>query len=130
MYLWTASAIIYITVNYRNKHMSHLYTEVTKTIKASGRAYCTVQYIFENMESNFETSGDLNVAIIDEAKGKSFEDMPIHGITGYISTKCVIPEAKEKVAKEFVQDHYDLAFATDQLATTDTGYIYAYGVRA
>lgn len=109
--------------------MSQLYNNVIRTIKASGHKYCTVQYIFENMDTSIETSGDLNVAIIAEAKNNPNMELPIHAITGYISTKCVREEYKESVSKELVQDHNDLAFAKDQLATTDTGYVYAYGVR-
>ena len=95
------------------------------------RHFCTVQYIFENMPADQkpETSGQLNVAILAVAADNPEMDLPITLITGYISTKCVIPEAKEKVATELVQDHNDLAFAKDQLATTDTGYVYAYCVR-
>ena len=109
--------------------MSELYNNVVKTIKASGHKYCTVQYIFENMTTSIKTSGKLNVAILNEAKGKDFGELPIHAITGYISTKNVREDCKERVSKEFVQDHNDLAFAKNQLETTDTGYVYAYGVR-
>jgi len=109
--------------------MSKLYNEVAKAINASGHKYCTVQYIFENMDTDIETSGALNVAIITEAKTMAFEDILLHAVTGYISADRVVEGHKERVAKELVQDHYDLAFAKDQLETTDTGYVYAYGVR-
>lgn len=109
--------------------MSQLLNNVQNTIKASGHTYCTVQYIFENMPNSYETSGDLNVAIIKEAENNPEMELPVTLKTGYISSKCVREEWKEKVSKELFQDHNDLAFAKDQLANTDTGYVYAYTIR-
>ena len=112
--------------------MSKLLNAVKQVIQASNHKYATVQYIFENMPDSAikpETSGDLNVAIINVAQNNPKMKLPITLITGYISVKNVIADAKEQVSKELVQDHNDLVFAKDQLANTDTGFVYAYCVR-
>ena len=74
-----------------------LLTAINQTIKASGHTFCTVAYLFENTPTNYETSGELNVAIIKEAQDNPEMELPVVLKTGYISVDCVVEEYKEKV---------------------------------